>query len=47
MEADMLDFTGQLLAQIPAFLLAEPICYIFAAIILGFVVDIINDLIKS
>lgn len=44
--ADMLEFTGQLLSQIPDFLLAEPICYIFAAIILGFVVDLINDIIK-
>lgn len=44
---DMLEFTGLLLQQIPAFLMSEPICYIFGAIILGFVVDIINDLIKS
>lgn len=44
---DMLSFTGQLLQQIPDFLLAEPVCYIFAAIILGYVVDIINDFIKS
>lgn len=44
---DMLNFTGLLLEQIPIFLMSEPICYIFGAIILGFVVDILNDIIKS
>ena len=44
--SDMLTFTQQLLNQIPDFLLAEPICYVVALMLLGAVVDLINDLIK-
>lgn len=43
----MLTFVQTMLTYIPQFLMAEPICYIMAAVILGFVIDLINDLIKN
>lgn len=43
---NFLEFTGLFLEQIPDFLLSEPICYVVALMLLGSVVDLINDLIK-